>query len=316
MSFDHNDEYSLRTEIVGDFRITVQEKNTHSKKIGSLITIHDIGFNKHSFLEFFQSDHNLQFLDKFVVYHIEVPGQHQDAEQVSPQFSFPSIEGMATQLVSVLDFFELDDIIGLGVGAGAVILLNLAVNAPLKFLGITVIDPAGKSIGFTEWGEQKIVTHSLQKKGFTSTAEKFLVWHLFGTEGKKDINMELVDQCIKDIVANQNPFNLSQYVKSYMNRNDIVKVVQDNLKCQVLTITSSHSPYKDEAYAFHAKLDRAKSSIIESTETINAFLEDPDKCGEGMLLLMQGCGLAPTLKTRTASQNGPVHRTASMIDEV
>jgi len=314
MSSDQSDEYSLKTEAVGDFRITVQEK-TDCKKIGSMITIHDIGLNKQSYQDFFSSEYNTQFLEKFIVYHIEIPGQHKEAEQLSPEFQFPSLAKMAEKLVPVLDHFQLNDIIGLGVGAGAVILIHLAIIAPARFLGITVIDPAGKSVGFKEWGEQKLATYSLEKKGFTSSAEKFLIWHLFGTKGKKNISMELVDQCIKDIVANQNPYNLSQYVKAYMNRTDVMKEVQDKLQCQVLIITSAYSPYKDEAYSFHAKLDRKKSSIIESFETINAFFEDPGKCGEGMLLLMQGCGLVPTLKTRTASRAGPVHRTASMCDD-
>lgn len=315
MSEDQGDDFTFKTEVVGDFRVTVQEKNTVSKKIGCMITIHDIGLNKQSYQDFFQSEYNVQFLDKFIIYHIEVPGQHKDAEQLSSDYQFPSLSKMADRLVSVIEHFKLNDIIGVGVGAGAVTLIHLAIVAPQKFLGITVIDPAGKSVGFKEWGEQKLATYSLEKKGFTSSAEKFLIWHLFGTKGKKNINMEMVDQCIKDIAANQNPYNLSQYVKAYMNRSDVMKEVQDKIKCQVLIITSAYSPYKEEAYSFHAKLDRKKSSIIESFETINAFFEDPGKCGEGMLLLMQGCGLVPTLKTRTASRAGPVHRTASMCEE-
>ena len=63
---------------------------------------------------------------------------------------------------------------------GAVLMIHLAMAAPEKFLGITVIDPAGKSLGFKEWGEQKLAAWQLEKKGFTSGVEKFLMWHLFG----------------------------------------------------------------------------------------------------------------------------------------
>ena len=316
MSADQSDEFILKTEVVGDFRVTVQEKNTESKKIGSLITIHDIGLNRQSFQDFFNNEYNLQFFEKFIVYHIEIPGQHKDAEQFSAEYQFLPLPKMADRLIAVLEHFQLNDVIGLGIGAGAVILMHLAMASPEKFLGITVIDPAGKSGGFKEWGEQKLATYSLEKKGFTSSAQKFLIWHLFGTKGKQKINMEMVDQTIKNIAAHQNPYNLSQYVKAYMHRPDVMNEVQDKLKCQVLIITSAHSPYKDEAYSFHAKLDRTKSSILESFESINAFFEDPGKCGEGMLLLMQGCGLVPTLRTRTASRGGPVHRTASMSEDV
>lgn len=309
-------EITCRTEQVGDFKVTIQEKGGETKKLGALVTIHDIGLNWTSYQDFFNNEHNLQFFDKFVVYHIEIPGQHKDAEQLSPEYDFPSLSAMATNLVTVLEHFSLSDIIGLGVGAGAVIMMHLAMEAPKKFLGITVIDPAGSSIGFKEWGEQKLATWSLEKKGFTSSAQKFLIWHLFGTQGKKKVNMEMVDETIKHIAANQNPYNLSQYVKAYMNRQDVMSEVEAKLQCQVLIITSAYSPYKEQGYSFFAKLDRKKSSILESFESINAFFEDPGKCGEGMLLLMQGCGIAPTLRTRTASRGGPVHRTASMNEDM
>lgn len=310
-------EITCRTEQVGDFKVTIQEKGgLEAKKLGALVTIHDIGLNWTSYQDFFNNEHNLQFFDKFVVYHIEIPGQHKEAEQLSPDYDFPSLNKMAANIVTVLEHFDLSDIIGLGVGAGAVIMMHLAMEAPKKFLGITVIDPAGSSIGFKEWGEQKLATWSLEKKGFTSSAQKFLIWHLFGTQGKKKVNMEMVDETIKDIAANQNAYNLSQYVKAYMNRQDVMSEVEAKLQCQVLIITSAYSPYKEQGYSFFAKLDRKKSSILESFESINAFFEDPGKCGEGMLLLMQGCGIAPTLRTRTASRGGPVHRTASMNEDM
>ena len=50
-----------------------------------------------------------------------------------------------------------------------------------KFLGVVLVDPAGKSAGFKEWGEEKLAAWQLETKGFTSTAQKFLMWHLFGT---------------------------------------------------------------------------------------------------------------------------------------
>jgi len=218
-------------------------------------------------------------------------------------------------MVAVLEHYHLTDLIGVGVGAGAIVLIHAAMAYPEKFSGITVIDPAGKSVGFKEWGEQKLASYSLEKKGFTSSTDKFLIWHLFGTKGKEKVSEEIVGKCLGTIKANQNAHNLSHYVKAYMQRPDIMQEVQGKLKCHVLIITSAFSPYKDEAYSFFAKLEKRRASILESFETINAFFEDPGKCGEGMLLLMQGCGLAPTLKTRTTIRAGPVHRTASMCEE-
>ena len=307
--------FTLTTETVGDFRVTVQSKND-ATTIGSLITIHDIGLNKSSFENFFSNQDNIQFYEKFDVYHIELPGQHKGADKFSPEYQFPSLPRLGDKLLGVLEHYKLSEIIGIGVGAGAIVLIHAAMAAPEKFTGITVIDPAGKSVGFKEWGEQKLATYSLEKKGFTSNTEKFLIWHLFGTKGKEQVKGNIVENCLNSIKTEQNAYNLSHYVKAYMNRPDFFQEVeQGKLKSHVLIITSAYSPYKEEAYSLFAKLEKKRASILESFETINAFFEDPGKCGEGMLLLMQGCGMAPTLKTRTSKRAGPVHRTASMCEE-
>ena len=111
---------------------------------------------------------------------LQVPGQHANAQRFPCEYEFLSLTKMADRMVAVLERYNLRDVIGLGVGAGAVLMINLAMAAPTKFLGITVIDPAGKSLGFKEWGEQKLAAWQLEKKGFTSGVEKFLMWHLFG----------------------------------------------------------------------------------------------------------------------------------------
>lgn len=222
---------------------------------------------------------------------------------------------MADMLGPLLEHFKLKDVIGLGIGAGANVLIHAAMEFPAKFLGIALVDPAGKSAGFKEWGEQKLAAWQLERKGFNSTSEKFLIWHLFGTKGKKKVNMEMVDTYIKEITNNQNPHNLAQFVRSYMQRSDVMSEVREKIKCRTLIITSAHSPYKEEANVLHSKMDPTNSSILESLDSINVFFEDPGKCGEGVLLLMQGLGLVPTLRTRTASRGGPVHRTASMSED-
>jgi pimeloyl-ACP methyl ester carboxylesterase len=247
-------EVNLTVERVGDFRVSIQEKVTGNPKIGALVTIHDIGLNRQCYMDFLNKEYNVQLFEKFVIYHIEVPGQHADAEQFSPDYEFLALPKMADRMIAVLERYHLKDCIGLGVGAGAVLLIHLAMAAPEKFLGITVIDPAGKSLGFKEWGEQKLAAWQLEKKGFTSGVEKFLMWHLFGTKASKGISMDMLDQVVKDITAKQNPHNLSQYVKAFMSRTDFMNEIGDKLKCSVLIITSNHSPYKDKRIRCTANL--------------------------------------------------------------
>lgn len=60
---------------------------------------------------------------------------------------------------------------------------------PEMFLGIVVIDAAGNSVGFKEWGEEKLAAWQLETKGFNSSTNKFLIWHLFGTVRMKILFM-------------------------------------------------------------------------------------------------------------------------------
>lgn len=316
LSFDHDGlegDLVQKVETVGDFTVTVQEKSPEKKKVASLITFHDIGLNHSSFKDFFHHEDNLQLWDKFIVYHIDAPGQQQGAEKLSPQYQFPSIPQMAKMLCTVLEHFNLkNDVIGFGVGAGANVLIHLAMEKPSLIVGLIVVDPAARSAGFREWGEEKLASWQLENKGFTSSTQKFLIWHHFGNKAKK-VNMERLDNYIKEVSQIQNPHNMAQFVKAYMSRSDLFADASKKLTCQVLVITSDHSPYKEEAERLFRHLPKEKANLMEAHDTVNVFFEDPGKCGEGMLLLMQGCHLVPTLRTRTASKNGPV-RAASMSE--
>eukprot|EP00112_Aurelia_sp_Birch-Aquarium-sp1_P009028 Seg2012.5 transcript_id=Seg2012.5/GoldUCD/mRNA.D3Y31 product="Protein NDRG3" protein_id=Seg2012.5/GoldUCD/D3Y31 len=316
-SFDHDDfkgELDEKVETVGDFTVTIQEKAPERKKVASLITFHDIGLNHSSFKEFFHHEDNLQLWDKFKIYHIDAPGQQHGADKFSSQYQFPSLPQMAKMLITVLEHFNLTkDVIGFGVGAGANVLLHLSMLKPELIVGLVLVDPAGRSAGFREWGEEKLASWHLETKGFSSSSEKFLIWHHFGNKAKK-VNMEKVDQYIKELSNNQNAHNMAQFVKAYMNRPDMFADVSKKLACQILILTSENSPYKEEANRLFAALPKQKANIMEVLDLVNVFFEDPGKCGEGMLLLMQGCHLVPTLRTRTASKSGPV-RAPSMSED-
>ena len=111
------EDFTLKVEQVADFRVTIQAKKTNGVKLGSIVTIHDIGLNCESFMDFFNKEYNAQLLEKFVVYHIEVPGQQKDAEQFPGDFEFRPLSKMADRMIAVLERYHLQDVIGLGVGA-------------------------------------------------------------------------------------------------------------------------------------------------------------------------------------------------------
>jgi len=151
--------FQVRVEVhkVGDFKVVRKEKivsEGEPAKTATLVTFHDIGLNHDSFNEFLNQSYNLQFYDKLILYHINTPAQETGAEEFSQNYDFPTLPVLAVKLHHVLEHFKLTDLIGLGIGAGANVLMHLAMEASHRFLGIALVDPSAQPPGFKEWGEE------------------------------------------------------------------------------------------------------------------------------------------------------------------
>ena len=56
--------------------------------------------------------------------HISIPGQAPGAEDLESDFSFPTMDAIGLNLVTVLDHLRIKQVVGLGDGAGANIMLR------------------------------------------------------------------------------------------------------------------------------------------------------------------------------------------------
>jgi len=313
-----------RVEHVGDLTVFIQEhdnrENAKSKK-HPIITFHDIGLNYKTCFEDFLNHEDMKFvLDKFTIYHIHAPGQEPNAEKLSDKYQFPSMQKLAEMVGNVIDHFGLDEITGFGVGAGANVLLRLALLEKHNFLGLILVEPTSTSAGWEEWGKDKIASWQLERKGYTDSNKKFLIWHHFGKKVGK-APMEKVDNFITKLASEQNAHNLAYYIRSYMSRSDITKEIK-NTKCNVLVVGGEQSPHKEEVQSFltHLKMEDMKkvNSLLLSDTGADALDEEPAKVAEGFLLFVQGLGLVPSARTRSMSRGGTVTmagRTSSMCDE-
>lgn len=60
--------------------------------------------------------------------HVDMPGQEYDAIDLAPYFDFPTLDQISEDLVQILDYFSIDSCVTFGEGAGANILLRMAVS--------------------------------------------------------------------------------------------------------------------------------------------------------------------------------------------
>ncbi|KXJ16185.1 uncharacterized protein ZK1073.1 [Exaiptasia diaphana] len=325
-----------RVEKVGDFTVYISgeeaksEDKENAKKKETLLTFHDIGMNHKTCFEKFLNHEDIKCLhERFVMYHIDAPGQETGAENLSNDFQYPSMKALSDMVGNVIDHFALHDIVCFGVGAGANILCRLALSSKWKekILGLIVVEPCTATASFKEWGETKIECWQLNSKGFTDGTTKYLRYHHFERKSGKP-SQELENNFVDDMKKNINPHNLAAFLKSYMERIDIIKEAKTCIKdktisttAYIMVVTGEHSVHKElSEQFFHAlsEYDRKKYSILKPDSGASVLEEKPDTMAEGLLLFIQGLGLVPTLRTRSMSRTGSfgsTGRSASMSED-
>ncbi|KAB2634906.1 pollen-specific protein SF21-like [Pyrus ussuriensis x Pyrus communis] len=119
----------------------------------ALITYPDVALNYMSCFQglLFCSDAASLLLHNFCIYHIDAPGHELGADVISSDAPLLSVDDLADQVVEVLDFFGLKEVLCLGVTAGAYILTLFAMKYQERVLGLILVSPICKVPSWTEW---------------------------------------------------------------------------------------------------------------------------------------------------------------------
>jgi len=292
---------TLTSEIVktkkGDVTVAIQ--GDRDKKGTALVTLHDIGQNHvKCFQSYFCFHQTKPLLRHFTVYHINFPGQEEDAEDLPEDFVYPTMEEMADVVADVVDYFGLKKTICFGVGAGANVFLRLALKLPQLVECLVLVNPTSCTASWSDWGYEKMCCHYLRTKGMTIFCQDYLVYHYFG-KVNEETNLDLVGLVRDQLHRIKSPQNLGLFMDSFSKRSAIKlarptigqKNSPDTLKCGVLILTGDHSPAVDETVYVNSCLDPTNTSWIKVTDASSLVLEEqPTGVTNALVLFLQGHG--------------------------
>ncbi|TRY74978.1 hypothetical protein TCAL_12133 [Tigriopus californicus] len=306
----------IETERCGSLNVYVQgdiEQARKGDKDGKpvFLTVHDIGKNHNSWLNFVYHPSMANIRERAVFVHVDLLGQEDDSEDLPDPHKFPTMQEMGEDLVNILDNLRIKYIIGLGDGAGANILARFATMHHTRCLGVVLVNPTGNAATFIEQFKDKM--HPKLAR-IQSTTENYLIMHKYGhkLDDDEQDDEELVkafeDYKEKLRTAKLNMKNAKVYVDAFMKRDDITGRIK-NITDDVLLVCGSKSAYVANMDTMYSFCDKTKTSNLKIDDIGDVLEEAPSKLANSLLLFCKGLGwmislTAPGIeRQRSASQS-------------
>jgi len=258
------------------------------EKRAIFLTVHDIGTNHNSFVDFVQNPCMSQIAERSIFIHLDLPGQENDAQLY--EGAYPTIQELGENLVPrVLDDLKIPLVVGFGEGAGANVLVRFALKHPQRCLGLVLIHLVSAGVGMLEKLKETFKSGKRRPSEAFQAPESVIALHRFG-----QIEEEGLESEIKNRVCTLHPLNLRKYVEAYMNRKDISDKLGE-LKVDCLLISGGKSPYASGVANLYSKMDRTKASYVKFDDVVDVLNEAPSKLAQSMLLFVKGLGFLTSL---------------------
>ncbi|XP_024385493.1 protein NDL2 [Physcomitrium patens] len=233
----------------------------------ALVTYPDVGLNYFSCFEglFSSPEASSVLFYNFCVYHIDPPGHEVGAPEISPEEYSLSVDDLAYQVAEVLDYFGIDEVIGLGATAGAYILSLFACKYPDRALGLILVSPVAQATSWTEWLHNQAMINLLYFCGMTNFVKDNLMKRYFGLEvrdaadaaGRTDVL-----QTIRQNLDDRRCENVMRYLQAIHQRHDLTENLK-KLRCRTLILVGEESPFYHEALHISNAMNRRYNALIE-----------------------------------------------------
>lgn len=275
-----------------------------------IITFHDLGLNYLSNYQAFFNYHLMRpVIDRMPVFHINAPGQEDDAEDLADDYNYPTMGQLAESVRTVCNYYGIKQAICIGVGLGANVMARVAHNNPDIIDGLFLINPVPTSAGWIEWAYQKRNIYYLNalctgfshssasdiyhKSAFPQSIIDYLIWHHFGSPSE-DRSSDLMNM-YKSYFSSYKirPKNLAMLTESYLRRDDIgvSRAENESISCSALILCGNDSPYLEDSIDMNQRLRPERSTWMKLFDCGLVLDEKPDKAAEAFILFAQGLGL-------------------------
>lgn len=292
---DCNQKYVVSTDRSGDIHVHVQGDLSQQDKRCVFLTVHDLGTNHSSIVDFVNCPAMAEIKERSCFIHVDVPGHEENSPDLPDSYQFPSLQTLGEDLITVLDFLHVRYAVGLGEGAGANILARCGLAHQRRLLGLILVNCTASTSSVADAFRSRF--SRWRGADISQSEEDFLIYHKFGYQ----ISSDSSDACERDrmlseyrsrLRGNLNTHNIKLYVKAFINRKDLIL-----RGCQpdILLITGMLSPYSTVIEKMYKELDKERVTILKVERAGDVLAEVPAKIAQSLLLFCQGQGLLTSL---------------------
>ncbi|XP_028790277.1 protein NDL1 isoform X1 [Neltuma alba] len=232
----------------------------------ALITYPDVALNYISCFQglFFCPDASSLLLHNFCIYHIDAPGHELGADMIPSDEPLLSVDDLADQVVEVLDFFGLREVLCLGITAGAYVLTLFAMKYKERVLGLILVSPLCRAPSWTEWLYNKVLKNLLYFYGMCGLLKECLLQRYFSKElrdGVEGAEPDMILTC-RRLLDERQSLNVMRFLLAINNRHDLTEGLK-NLRCKTLIFAGASSPFHAESVHMSAKMDKKACALVE-----------------------------------------------------
>lgn len=199
----------------------------------------------------------------FCIILVDLPGCESSTSHVPDTLRPLTLEKLSAQLGEVIQTLKLKECLGLGVGTGGYVLSQCALQMPKVFAGLILISPACKRAGWWEWASGKIAISQMRLLGWTASARNHFASRAFSSATLQILggDSDLVKGFRRD-VEHVPPTAAAEYLGAALYRKSIVDNIE-GLKCRVLLLYGTDSPYCSDSLDFASKIDKSRFALVE-----------------------------------------------------
>lgn len=282
----------------------VKEKQAISGQRCYFMTIHDIGYDNSQFDEFINSQCMSGLRTRSVWLNVNLPGQEIEATDLTIT-KYPTLEELADELVTVLDYFKLSQVVLLGEGTGATICTHFAMKYPTRCYGLMCIEPIVSSASVMQSLKHKIQSFTLNRQQSLNGKDKKQAQAdpeatVEATNENESFHLQPVDNTVHEKFKNRNVKNMTLFTDAFLNRTNLLESIS-KLRCDTLIATNKNSTGYSESKKFYRAINEwnrnnfkslVNTPFIELEQGPGRILENStEQFATSVQYFLQGIGL-------------------------